>query len=206
MQCEKADPKIRETMAGILSNAEMRKHPSFESWALTLLRSGSIYERLSRSFTHLRRFRLAAMLFRIASRITVGIETGALLLVSTAALLLLLPPLLFFSLGILLTSLWEAPRKKRELLACSAEKRIYVLFLPPDVTPFFQWNVRDLAHEKDHIVLLISPFYVSSRGLKKGAFYCTLRRECKDVFLMRRYAFFYFKKRVLGRRECVYWY
>ncbi len=185
---------------------EMQKYNSFFRWKISQLRQGTLYGHTSRILTYLRRFRLVGFLVRIASWIALGLETGALLLLSTALLLILLPPLLFLALALLLTVLIEAPQKKRELMARTAKKRIYVLFLQEEPTPFEIWNIQDLASQPESLVLLVSPFCISPRGMQKGAFYCTVRKERESIYLVRRYAFFYLKRNVLQQRNCVYLY
>ncbi len=177
------------------------QHQSFFRHAWDALRSAPLYAHWKRVLSYVRRARLVALFVRIFGALLTVLETGALVLLVTAALLLLLPPLIFFALGVLLTVLIEAPRKSRRILEETAQKRIYVLFLPEGESAFFRANARELAAREDAAVVIVSPFWVSSRGIRDGRFFCTARKEGVRIYLVRRYYFFSLKRKVLAQRD-----
>ena len=127
-------------------------------------------------------------------------------MIATVLLLLLVPPVLLFTLGVSLALLIEAPRKNQYFLQKTTQKRIYVLFLTNPMGKFFQANVQSLAAKENAIVLVVSPYWVSPRGIAGKGFFCTARREAANVYLIRRYYYFSLQKAVLNKRETVYLY
>lgn len=171
------------------------------------LTQNSLWMLSRRILEWLRRFRIAAFLLRAATLIWSVLQAGTAVILSTLVLLIALPLLTSLMLGILLTTLLEARKCNRFLLEKTEGKTVYVLFLPQKNSAFFAANVRDLARDPSRTVILVSPYWISSRGLEgKGYFYCTLRRETESVYLIRRTYFFALRRRVLAKRKTAYLY
>ncbi len=197
--------KCADALALARAHQALQTHRSVWSYARACWREATLYMLWKRCLTAFRRFRLVTLILRISAFLLAALETGALVLLSGFLLLLCLPVLIFLSLMILITALWEAPQKNREILAKIAQKRIYVLFLEEGSGAFFKANVYDLASRENSAVVIISPFWFSTRGIaQKRGFYVTAREEMENVFLVRRYYFFALKKHVLGTRSCAY--
>ncbi len=189
------------------AHQRLRHHNSFWSYLNTARRSAKLYAHWMRLVTVFRRFRLVTLILRLTAFVLSVLEAGALALLSALLLLFFLPILIFLSLGILLTVLWEAPKKNREIASQIKEKQIHVLFWENESGEFFKANARSLAAQEGNAVIVISPFYLSSRGIRKRSpFYVTARMEEKDLFLVRRYYFFSLQKAVLSKEKTAYWY
>ena len=206
MPTDSPNERARRICAATQARRRSFSHKSFLQHAWSSLREATLYTRIKRLVAYFRRVRLVAVILRIAGAILTLLEAGALVLLTTVLLLLLLPPLLLFSLAVLLTVLVEAPRKNRALLQSTEGKRIYVLFLPTHGGDFFKANARALAAQKNTAVIVVSPFWFSSRGLSHKRFYCTVRREYENVYLVRRYYFFSLKRHVLQQHNTAFLY
>lgn len=177
-------------------NRALTLHRSFFGYAADLLRRAPIALRGRQWLAYLRRFRTLTLIYRTAAAVIAVLETGAFVVLSTALFLIVLPLAGALMLGILLTALLESRRTNRRLRRAFAGRTVCVLFLRETPSPFFAANALDLAR-RGNAVAVVSPFWISARGLKKGGFYCTVREELPRVFLVRRYYFFAMKKRVL---------
>ncbi len=178
----------------------------FLSYLWHSFRQNSIWMLWRRGLEWFRRFRLVAILLRTVAFVWGILQTGAMVIFSTLILLVALPLLVALMLGILLTAVLETRRSNRMLLEKTENKNVYVLFLPRERCDFFTANAYDLARNEGHTVIAISPYWISSRGLKKGYFYCTVRREAESLYLVRRFYFFALKRRVLSKRKTAYLY
>ena len=164
-----------------------------------------LYARWQQFLLYFRRVRLVAYLFRASLFILTVLEAGILAVTATILLLLLLPPLVLFAVGILLAVLIESPHRNHYFWDQTMQKRIYVLFLQDPDSAFFKGNARSLASD-DSIVIIVSPFWLSPRGIRGKSLYSTARREYKNVYIVRRYYYFTLKRHVLTKRNTAFLY
>ena len=149
---------------------------------------------------------MVAITLRIVGIALTVLQTGAFVLLSTALLLIVLPLLAATLSGILLTALVESNKSNRQLEQLLQGKQVYILFAPESETPFFRQNVASLAALPDRAVIVVSPYWISGKGLGKSAFYCTFRKASQNLYLVRRYYFFKLKKNVLSDKPTAYLY
>lgn len=183
----------------------MRKKRSFLTYAWASLRSSTLYAHWTGLLTYLRRFRTVALTLRVISVIFAILQTGTLVILSTVIFVILLPLALALTVGISLTILIEARRTNRQLLQASENQRVCLLFLREREGDFLLWNAKDLA-QRGYVVIVLSPYPISPRGLGNRRFYCTVTEISNGVFLARRYYFFSLQKHVLSQRETVWIY
>lgn len=193
-----------EALRDVLKNRSLALQTHFWRYAWCLVTQNSIYVYARRVIDWFRRFRLVAFLIRIFTLFFTLLQTGAAILLSTLLFLVALPLLLSLLLGILLTAFLESGRSNRLLLEATRDKQVYVLFPTKEPNVFFIANARSLATRENACVIVVSPYWISSRGLSKGYFYCTSRKEEKNIYLIRRYYFFSLRKNVLEKRETAF--
>jgi len=146
------------------------------------------------------------LILRILSIVSLALRAGAFVLLATVLFVVILPLTAVMMLAILLTALLGARKTNRRLRDETKERRICVLFLAADTPNVFLFaNAQDLA-KRGYTVLLVSPYLLSPRGMKKGHFYCTARAESEHIFLVRRYYFFSLRKHVIDERKATYVY
>ncbi len=200
-----SDDRVAALQHEALRHRKLTGHRFFLGYAYALLREAPLYRQWQSLLAYIRKFRTIAFVLRIVSILFTVIETGALVILSTLLFLVLLPIGTALMLGILLTALLESRKTNRTLGARIAKKPCSVLFLSRSDNPFLEKNALDLA-SRGHTVLIISPYWITPRGLHRGKFYCTARREANGIYLVRRYYFFSLRKHVLSRTDCAYWY
>ncbi len=184
----------------------MTRHRFFLGYAYDLFRRGAFYTAWQNLLKQLRRIRLIAFLVRVLTVFLSLLQTGALVLLATVLFLILLPIGSSLMLGILLTALIESRQTNRRLRNELANKNVYILFAYDPPSPFLFQNAADLSAHKDTAVLIVSPYWISGKGIKKGRFYCTARQEAEGIYLIRRYYFFSLKKHVLPHTKITYIY
>ena len=184
---------------------KMVMHRTLIGYLYDLLTHTSLYTKWQSFLRVIRRFRAVSFTLKILTVIFSILETGALVILSTVIFLIVLPIGTAVLLGVLLTAVLASKRTNKQLASELAGKRIYVLFLHGEDTDGFQaQNARELATRGT--VLLVSPYWVSPKGLYPNGFYSTVRREAPHVLLVRRYYFFSLRRHVLNRLDTAYLY
>lgn len=197
--------KALRTAEKALGDRRMVMHRSLIGYLYDLLTHTSLYAKWQSFLSILRRFRAISVSLKLLTLLFSILETGALVLLSTVLFLIILPVGSMLMLGVLLTALLESRRTNRRLAVRLAGKPIYVLFLHDgDKNSFQIRNARELATRGT--VLLVSPYWISAKGIYPHGFYCTVRHEAPNVFLIRRYYFFSLRRHVLKGLDTVYLY
>lgn len=100
-------------------------------------------------------------------------------------------------------SLFFAFRKNRQLRQELNGRHLYVLIATEDVClhpdSFFVRNAHQLAHTPGCAVLVVSPHNLRTQGLGGKGLFVTARRECDDLYLVRKHYFFNLRRKVLRR-------
>ncbi len=200
-----AEEAVRAAEKAAEKNRRMREKKSFLTYMWASFRGSTLYAHWTGLLTYLRRFRTVALVLRITSFVFAILETGALVILSTVIFVILLPLALALLMGILLTVLIEGHRTNRMLRHLTEDRRVCVLFFHAGEGKYLRWNAGDLA-ERGYVVLVLSPYLISRRGMGNRRFYCTATELCNRVFLIRRYYFFNLQKHVLSNRETVWIY
>ena len=194
-----------QQMRDVLEHRRFCSYRSFLAYAYDLVRHTRLVALWQRILTLLRRVRLLTVTVRLLALLFSLLQTGTLLLLSTALLLVLLPLLLLAMIVTLTVALFQSGKSNRLLRERTRERPIYVLFPAKECSPFFEGNVRSLAAQ-GAIVLIVSPYWLSGKGLQRKGFYSTVRREAEGVYLLRRYYFFSLKKHVRALERACYLY
>lgn len=102
-------------------------------------------------------------------------------------------------------SLFFAFRKNRQLRQELDGRHLYVLVATEDVClhpdSFFAQNARQLAHTPGCAVLVVSPHNLRTQGLGGKGLFLTARRECDDLYVVRKHYFFNLRRKVLRRLD-----
>ena len=204
MEEEEIGTRAQKTMEERLRHRRMTTGVSLPRYLWQTLCETSLWGLWRQALDWFRRFRLVALLFRIAALLWAILQTGAAVIFSTVLFLIALPLLASLMLGILLTALIESKKSNRRLLRATEGRTVYVLFLPRTEHSLLGVTARELSSRENVTVIAVSPYWISSRGLSEGRFYCTVRREAPSLYLLRRFYFFSFCKHVLSKRKTAY--
>lgn len=102
-------------------------------------------------------------------------------------------------------SLFFAFRKNRQLRQELDGRHLYVLVATEDVClhhdSFFARNAYRLAHTPGCAVLVVSPHNLRTQGLGGKGLFLTARRECDDLYVVRKHYFFNLRRKVLRRLD-----
>lgn len=152
---------------------------------------------LSHLIHYLRRVRAVQLI------LTVVAALGAVVTVAVVSAAVL--PFLLFGTATLAILAYARSRRMNRILSHALEGKALRIFIPPrgrslKEGSFFIRNARAIAQD-GVVVLVVSPYPISNRGLGgKGGFF-TARKEAEGLYIVRRHYFFMLRKRVLDTLE-----
>lgn len=187
-----------------VQNRKTVLHRNLFAYVCDIFTHAPLYSHWQNLLALFRRFRMFALILRVLTVVLTILQTGALVILSTAIFVVILPIMLILTIAILFTAFFNSRRSNRRMEELLADRRIYVLFLTERENPFLTCNAKDLA--VTGAVIVVSPYWLSPKGLCRGKFYSTLRQEYPNVYLVRRYYFFNLRKHVLIHKEVAYLY
>ena len=186
------------------SFSRLSESPDYFSFFVGLIRSSKVFQLWERWIKYFRRFRLVTTALRLLPWILLLISTHTILYAAVVASALLAPIIAVAVLSLLA----EAPLRYREANPRMARKiegkTVYVIF--PERSrefesgAFWRANLLDLSTKESSIVVVVSPYLFSSRGVFETRRYLHLREERDNLFLVRRHYYFSLRKHVLTKK------
>ncbi len=124
------------------------------------------------------------------------LQAGAFVLLYTAAFILVIPIILASALITLIVTLILRNKNTNRLFA-EINKNV-VFLIPSGKDTFDKIRLQQMAEEHpDSSVLIVSPFFLNKSGVgKSDKMYVCFRKEYDNVYILRNYFFFYFRRRL----------
>jgi len=167
------------------------------------LRASNIYNRTASLVKILSRFRVVSFLVRLITAAVVFLETGAHVLLLSTIGLITLPITTVFGVITFTVAFLMSSRANRHLASLPYKKNVYVFF-PQNVKQFkgdnfFKGWISEIASNKKNLVIIVSPAFWKRSGYVKGKYYLHYRKDAENIFMIRNYYFFSFRRNVLNR-------
>lgn len=198
---DKRKQKIADSLLLRASFSELSDSQNYLFFLIGLLQSSRAVRLWQKYVKYFHRFRFVTTAVRLFPWILLLISTNTLLYAVAAVAVILIPFLLLAVLSLTASALIRYKDTNSRMAKRLTEKTVYVFF--PERTKefadahFWKANILDLAKSKDNCVIVVSPFFLSPRGLNGQRFYFNVRHEKINVFLVRRHYFFSLRKHVL---------
>lgn len=178
------------------NHADCYKAQNYFSFLFSRLRAKDFYDKAAKYFRNslwiTRIFRWGVLLYQY-------LQAGAFVLLYTAAFILIIPILLAVSALTLVLTLLLRNRNAVRLLREAKEE---VVFLIVDQKDDFDGMAlaAEAARHPEKSVLIVSPFFLSRRGVgEETRMFVCYRKESENVYILRNYFFFYFRRRLLKK-------
>lgn len=189
--------------AVLLAQANQRAHhyrkSSFLRYLWESVMESAPVQLLSRLIQYLRRIRAIQLILTILLALTAVVTVAV---VSAAAL----PFLLVGAALLAMLALLRSRHMNRILHREMTSHRIRIMIPPRGKSlskdSFLLRNARAMAAEDNVTVIVVTPYLVSNRGVRKGGFFFTARKEAEHLYLVRRHYFFILRRRVLDTLNC----
>ena len=186
----------RQAVIAAYQNRDFCIARSFLAHLRSEIKRARLYAIWQGALAYFRRLRLLTVIARLIALLFSALQLGTTVLLTTVFLLILLPLLAVAVIATLLTAAVTSRQSNRFMLKRLHQKQVYVLFLPKEPHAFFLQNARALAAQNGCAVILISPFFLSGKGLDDKRFYFTVCNGGEQLYLVRRYYFFSLRRHV----------
>ena len=168
---------------------------------LRSLKASNIYSRFKTLVKIFSRFRIVSFLVKLFTAAVVFLETGAHVILLSTIALITLPITTFLGLITFIVAFLCSNTANRRLASLPDKKNVYIFF-PSSVkqfrsNSFFNGWVREIASDKNNLVVIVSPAFWKASGHLKGRYYLHYRKETQNIIMIRKYYFFSFRRNVL---------
>ena len=180
---------------------------NYFSYLLARMREKSFYATVRK---YLKPSLWVTRIFRIGVILYQYLQAGAFVLLYTAAFILIVPILLAVTLLTLALTLILRKQNTKGLLNVLCEEVVFII--PDGKDGFDKEFIKHKCKEfGEKTVLVVSPFFLSKKGVGESKkMYVCYRKEADNVYILRNYFFFYFRKRLqktyLHKTEEIYLY
>lgn len=177
-------------------NTDCYKANNYFSYLLSRLHKKDFYATVQKATKYFRNSLWVTRIFRWGVLLYQYLQAGAFVLLYTAAFIMIIPILLATSL---LTLGLTLLLRNRNAVYLMREARQDVVFLISDSKEGFDAEYLRTEAERypDSTVLIVSPFFLNRKGIgSKDNWFVCYRREQENVYILRNYFFFYFRRRL----------
>ena len=167
---------------------------NYFAFLLSKLKSKNFYSLFKRIAKYFRNSLWLTSIFRFGLLLYQYLQAGAFFLIYTAVFILFIPITLSVALIILIITLVLRSRNKKTLIK-QLQKEI-AFIIPSNKEAFDRIEIeKRISENEGKTILLITPFFLKKKGVgdNDDMFVC-YRKERENVFILRRYFFFYFRK------------
>lgn len=183
----------------------MSESKSYAGYLLRSLHSSIIYRRLRTALLWISRLRILSTAMRILSYAIMIIEAGTHIVIASTIILIILPVGAIIAAATLIISAVGQKRANEYLARISARGEVYVLFPEsrpsPKSSSFLCGLAEELSVTEDATVFIVSPYFWSGAGLDGRKYYLHYRQDKRNVFMLRKYYYFSFRRNVLNLRK-----
>lgn len=178
---------------------------SYFSYIAESLKRTPTYSRWDRFLLCFRRLRVISVSFRIMTYIFAFVQTSAALILLFSIMIVALPSFLIISAITVFATLIESYRSNRTVERLLREKKGYV-FLALSANAFeegsfFRSNVEEFSRDTRALVIVVSPFLFSSRGLYGNTPFISAKSENHSILIVRKNYFYSLRKKVLNKHH-----
>ncbi len=172
---------------------------SYTSFLISHISNTSVFHVYKRIIAFLKKYTLISTTLKIAAVILAVLQTSTVFVLATSVFVVSLPFTFLVGYTALLLSLFGRRKLKKRIKELAASKDIFILTPPRgrafERGSFFRGMAEDIASDKEKLVIIISPFFFSSKGVgeSKKPFFMA-RIESENVIIVRRHYYFSLKR------------
>lgn len=176
---------------------------SYPKYLTAKISRASITSLCRRTAGYLRKFKLFSTIMRVIYSAAAIIGTGAFFIFVSSAILFIIPIGLLFCSAIYMSSMLLRKKAFKKLSPIIKNKNVYVAFASHgrqfENGSCFMSTVSMLSKNNNYVII-VSPYFISSKGPGKNIFYPVVRFETNNVCIVRKYAFFALRSHLLSSK------
>ena len=181
-------------------NETLYSRKSYTAFLLSHISNTSVFHVYKRIIAFLRKYALVSTTLKIAAIILAILQTSTVFVLATSVFVVSLPFTFLVGYAALILSLFGRRRLKKKIADISEGKDIFILTPPRgrafEKSSFFNGMAEDIAKDKTKLVIIVSPYFLSSKGVGKSRkLFSMARIESDNVIIVRRHYYFSLKRK-----------
>lgn len=192
----KLETKVHESDGQKKDNFKCFNANNYFSFLLSKIKRKSFYSYFEKASKYFRNSLWLTSIFRVGLLIYQYLQAGAFFILYTAAFIIFIPITLAVALVTLIVTLVLRERNGRTLLKLLTKD--VTVIIPESKEAFSRVAIEEkIAENEGKSILIVTPLFLGRKGLgdSKKMFVC-YRNERDNIYILRRYFFFYFRKRM----------
>ena len=176
---------------------------SYLKYVFAKISKAALYSLFKKILSGFRKFKLVSTIIRIISSALAILGTGAFFIFVSGTVIFFIPAFILLCASAYITGMLFRKKAFKLLGALLTDKTIFVFF-PSAGKPFregsyFRKSIISVSHDTDAkvIVLIVSPYLVSTKGFGGKGYYPVTRMEDSNICLIRKNAFFALRRKIL---------
>ena len=178
---------------------------SYIGYLFRSMNASNIYRRIRKALLWLSRIRILSTVMKILTFAAAVIEAGTHIVIVSTLTLILIPIAALIAVTTLIISAVGQKRANEYLKNAANSEEIYVLFPESADSAFGSGFLHGLADElstsKSATVFIVSPSFWRGSGFGGRKYYLHYRQDAENVFMLRKYYYFSFRKSVLKAKK-----
>ncbi|NLK39222.1 MAG: hypothetical protein GX303_03090 [Clostridiales bacterium] len=195
----RADEHFNELTAAYL----LYRNQNYFSYLFSQIKRTTLWTRTDRIIKYSRFYLFLSRTFKTFMTITLWLQTSAAFLIIATGAVTVIPIIAILSAIALITTWIYRRRSNRRLVREIGNREVTVFIVTNEKNfnegTYFRKLVAHTSQDGERIVFVVSPYFWSLRGLGGRGIFACARRESDNVWLLRNYYYFFFKRTILSR-------
>ncbi len=183
-------------------NAKLYSKKSYTTYLAGLIANTSFFRLYKRLLYIVRKYTFISTTLKIIAYILTFVQSGALFVLAASVSIISLPFTFIIGYSALAAALFGRRRLNKKLSKFFDGKNIFVMFpqrgneLNSD--SFFSGNAKEFAKGENNAVIIVSPYFFSSRSISgKKKVFISAREEDENILTVKRHYYFTLKRKLL---------
>lgn len=191
--------KYAEEFEKLSRNESLFSKKNYFSFLLNHISHTSIFHLYKRMVSISRKYALVSTSLKIAAVILAILQTSTIFVLATSVFIVSLPFTFIIGYSVFILTLFGR-RRVTKMFKASVENKNITVLIPPrgrafERGSFFRGMANDYASDENNFVIIVSPYFLSSKGVgEKRSFFPMARFEKDNLVIVRRHYFFALKK------------
>ncbi|MBQ8140126.1 MAG: hypothetical protein IJ038_00330 [Clostridia bacterium] len=177
---------------------------SYTSYLLGLISSTSVFRLYRKMIAFVKRYTFISTTLKILAYILTVLQSGTIFVLAASFFVVSLPFTFIVGYTALVVAFFGNRRLKKKMSGLTRGKNITVLFPQKgrafSESSYFAGMARDIAKDGENTVVIVSPYFFSSKGISGSKkLFIAMREEGDNILIIKRHYFFTFKRQILKK-------
>lgn len=183
--------------------ATMLSKDSVSEWLSEAVKKTFVWSVFKKLISYFRQIRIVRIIIAVIGYTVTLLGTGVAFVIFATVALFILPIVALFTIAIIFISVLQRKKVCRQMEENLHGKNVLVFLCDKKTdiaNSFGKAIVLDHARKENCVVLIISPYLISPKGLESKESYISFRQEYENVYTVRKYVYFDLKRKILTKK------